>query len=270
MKAFATHLSFEFRSGIRNPSQLLMNYLFPVGVYFVLGLIMTQVNPLFADTMVPAMVLLAGMATFLLGFPGPLVEARQAGVFRSYKISGVPAASILFVPVISTMLHFLVASAVIVASATPLFGGAPPRNWGAFAAVTLLTALCYGSFGALIAVASSNSRVVMMLSQLIFLPSMLLGGLMVPLSMLPAALRGVAFVLPTTHLMQAYLGLSYGADTVAPPMASVAVVLAASALALVVAVTGYSWDARNQGSRRRLLGALVACVPFIVSAVLLR
>ena len=49
-----------------------------------------------------------------------------------------------------------------------------------------------------------------MLSQLIFLPSMMLGGLMVPVSMLPKSLAKIAMILPTTHLMQAYAGYAYG------------------------------------------------------------
>jgi ABC-2 type transport system permease protein len=44
MNAFISHFSFEFRSGIRNKTLLLMNYLFPLGFYFMIGLLMTQIN----------------------------------------------------------------------------------------------------------------------------------------------------------------------------------------------------------------------------------
>ena len=47
MNAFATHFAYEFKTGLRNPSLLLMNYLFPLGFYALMGLVMTQINPVF-------------------------------------------------------------------------------------------------------------------------------------------------------------------------------------------------------------------------------
>ena len=86
MNAFAVHLSFEFRTGIRNRTLLLMNYLFPLGFFLMMGFIMPDLNPSFLPLMIPAMVVFAVLAATLLGLPEPLVNAREAGVFRSYKI----------------------------------------------------------------------------------------------------------------------------------------------------------------------------------------
>lgn len=90
MKAFAMHLGFEFRFGIRNKTLLLMNYLFPLGLYALLGSLMGEINPGFLTTVIPAMSLFAIMSGALLGMPDTLVNARNAGIFRSYKINGVP------------------------------------------------------------------------------------------------------------------------------------------------------------------------------------
>ena len=37
MNAFTNHFSFEFRTGIRDKTLLLMNYIFPIGLYIMLG-----------------------------------------------------------------------------------------------------------------------------------------------------------------------------------------------------------------------------------------
>jgi ABC-2 type transport system permease protein len=95
MIAFANHFAFEFKTGLRNSTSMLMNYLFPLGFYAMMGAVMTKINPVFGDTMIPAMILVAVMAATLLGLPGPLVESREAGIYRSFKINGVPALSIL-------------------------------------------------------------------------------------------------------------------------------------------------------------------------------
>ena len=103
MTAFINHLSFEFRTGIRNKQLLLMNYLFPLGFYLMMGFVMAGINPMFLDSMTPAMVVFAVLAATLLGIPDPLVNARENGIFRSYKINGVPSFSILIIPALTTI-----------------------------------------------------------------------------------------------------------------------------------------------------------------------
>lgn len=45
MTAFINHFVFEFKTGLRNSNNLLMNYLFPLGFYAMMGLIMTRIFP---------------------------------------------------------------------------------------------------------------------------------------------------------------------------------------------------------------------------------
>ncbi len=90
MSAFLNHFLFEFKTGLRNSNNLLMNYLFPLGFYAMMGLIMTRIFPGFDQVLIPSMVVFVAMASNILGLPNPLVEMREAGVFRSFKINGVP------------------------------------------------------------------------------------------------------------------------------------------------------------------------------------
>jgi ABC-2 type transport system permease protein len=263
MKAFLHHLSFEFKSGLRNPTQLLMNYLFPLGFYIMMGLVMVPINPLFAASMVPAMVAVSAMASTLLGLPGTLVESREAGIYRSYKINGVPAASILAIPTLSTLFPVLIVSAVITLTA-PVFDGVLPSNWLAFVAVTLVTGFSYGAIGALIGVVATEARSTVLLSQLIFLPSMILGGLMLPTDMLPAAARTVSALLPPMHTMQAFMGWAYGQETVMPPLTSLAILLLGGLLAFGLGIYLFSWDSRNATRRGHPALALLAVVPFAI------
>ncbi len=190
-----------------------MNYLFPLGVYAILGLIMTQVNPMFTDTLLPAMMVFVIMGGTILGLPSPLVETRNAGIYRSFKINGVPAASIITIPVFTTAFHALIVATIVALTATPLFDGAAPTRWLPLAGITVLIAFTYSAIGALIGVVSANSMVTTLLSQVIFLPSMLIGGMMMPLSVLPASVQSVAGLFPSTHAMQALEGLAYGRET---------------------------------------------------------
>lgn len=270
MKGFVEHFSYEFKSGLRNPSLLMINYLFPLGFYAMMGLIMTAINPLFTASMIPAMVVFTIVASTVLGMPSPLVEAREAGVYRSYKINGVPAASILTIPALTTGFHALISAAIITVTAPLLFGGDAPVHTGAFVAVTLLTAFAGAGLGLLISVISDNSRATILWSQLVFLPSMLIGGLMVPLDVLPDGVQAFSALLPPSHAMELFAGYAYGRPTVFNLPMSVAILATSGVLALVLSVTLFNWDARNRSRRGHPLLALLVVVPYVVGALLLR
>ena len=268
MSAFARHVAFELKTGLRSPSGLLMGYLFPLGLYVMLGLVMTRVNPLFAETMVPAMAIVAGMSSGLLGLPGTLVESREAGIFRSFRVNGVPALAIVSIPVLVTLLQVLAVTAVI-ALTGPLFGGAQPTAWGAFLTITLTMAFAFGALGALIGVVSNDSRATVLYSQLLFLPAMLIGGLMMPMEMLPDSVRRAAALLPASQAMQAYQGLAFRQEAVFDPRASLLVLLATGIAAFALAIYLFRWDSRNSTGHGPRALALLALLPGLVAAVVL-
>ena len=73
MSAFTSHFSFEFRTGIRDRTLLLMNYLLPLGLYFMLGFLLTELNPFFDEIVIPAMIVIAILFSVIIGFPNPLL-----------------------------------------------------------------------------------------------------------------------------------------------------------------------------------------------------
>ena len=268
MNAFISHFSFEFRSGIRNKTLLLMNYLFPLGFYFMIGLLMTQINPTFLETMLPAMVIFAILASTILGIPDPLVTAREAGIFRNYKINGVPAFSILVIPALTTILHTVVVSIIIIITAPLLFNAPLPLNWVGFVVTFLLTALACAGFSVLIGVISSSSRITVLWSQLIFLPSMLLGGMMIPYSMLPKAMAKIAQLLPATQAMNAFRGLAQNLPIDFNPLGSLLILLASGVLAFELALYLFNWDRRNTTQRGHPLLALLVLLPYVIGILL--
>lgn len=264
MNAFANHFAFEFRTGIRNKNLLLMNYLFPLGLYLMMSLIMPGINPLFQATIIPSMVTFGILAATLLGLPDPLVNAREAGIFRSYKINGVPARSILLIPAISTIVHILVVALIITVSAPVLFDAPSPQNIALFFVVVLALAVACTGLSVLIGVVSPNSRLTVLLSQTIFLPSMIIGGIMIPFSMLPGAAGKVALLLPATHAMNAFNGLAMGGAADFGPWGSILTLLVGGAVAFLLALFLFRWD--SHGSERRVhpLLALLALIPYAV------
>jgi ABC-2 type transport system permease protein len=229
---------------------------------------MVEINPDFGELLIPSMVLVTLMAGTMLGLPGELVAAREAGIYRSFKVNGVPATSIILIPMVASTFHGAIGSAAIALTAGPLFGVSVPTHWPAFSLVTLLSAFSLGSLAALIGVVSTSTRATVLWSQLVFLPSMLIGGLMVDLELIPTSVRGFSGLFPSTYSMQAYRGLAYGADTVFDPGLSVVVLVAGGLFALGLAVALFSWDGKNTTRRLHPALALLAVAPYLVGTLI--
>ena len=230
---------------------------------------MAGVNPDFIPTMIPAMIIVAILSGTMLSMPNPLVSAREAGIFRSYKINGVPAISILSIPALTTILHMIVVAVIITVTAPLLFNAPTPINWPAFILFLLLAAFAHAGLGMLISVISSSTRAVTLWSQLIFLPSMLIGGLMLPYSNLPDVLAKIGLLFPATHAMNTFQGLAQNQVTAFDPLWSVLILLAGGILSFGLANYLFSWDSRNQTLRGHPALALLALIPYIIGVILL-
>jgi ABC-2 type transport system permease protein len=269
MNAFFHHFSFEFLAGIRNKQLLLMNYLFPLSFYLMMGFIMPAINPPFREALIPALALFGILASSLLGIPDPLVSARESGIFRSYKINGVPSLSILLIPALTTALHIVIVTALITASAPLLFDAPSPVNWGGFVLVVAAAAAACVGISVLIGVFSPSTRMTALWSQVIFVPSMLLGGLMLPYGFLPEAAQKFAQLMPATHAMNAFNALAMGKTADFSAWGSVAVLFSSGLLAFGLALYLFSWDSRNTTRRGHPLIALLVLLPYLAGLFLL-
>ena len=268
IRGFLVHMLIDFRTGIRNRDLLLLNYLFPLGFFVMMGLIMPPINPLFVPTMVPSMVFFAVLVSTVLGMPNPLVEHREKGVFRCYKINGIPSSSILMVSAFTTSLHAAIVSVIVASVSVMVFGGPEPASWGAFVILTLSFIFACAGLAALIGVISANSRVTMLWSQLIFLPSMVIGGLTVPWDLLPGGLRRVSLLLPTTHAMRAYQLFAQQETRTGGAYVPILVLLVGGLGACFLANLMFSWDDKSSDRKVPSVLALVAMAPYAVGMVI--
>lgn len=261
MKAFFHHLVFEFRSGLRDRSHLLMNYLFPLVFFALMGGLMTRINPSFGLTLIPAMILFALMCGNLLSLPAALVASRESGLFRSYRINGVPAWAALLIPPLANFVHMALVSALITVLGHLVFKAPLPASWLLFAGSWLAIEASLAGLGVLIATLASSSRSVVLISQLIYIPSIMLGGLMMPASILPKGLARLSLLFPASHGMLAFSGAQGWA-------LALGILALGAILSFGAALLTYEWDPRNgRPGGRKLLG-LLALAPYAVAIAL--
>jgi ABC-2 type transport system permease protein len=134
----------------------------------------------------------------------------------------------------------------------------------------MVMAFACAGLSVLIGVISPSSRMTVLWSQLIFVPSMILGGMMVPYSMLPKIAGKFAQLLPATQAMNAFNGLAMGKAAAFSPWGSVIILLASGVLAFGLAAYLFSWDSRNTTRRGHPLLALLVLLPGLLGIFLLK
>jgi ABC-2 type transport system permease protein len=269
MNAFLHHFTYDFKTGIRDRSRLLMFYLFPLVFFFLVGGLMSSLNPGFTATMIPGMALFAFMCAALLNLPNVLVTARESGVFRSYRINGVPAGSIISIPVLGTLVHMAIVALIVTVAGVRIYGGAAPAAAAGFAAGALLSYAAYAGIGVLIGVAAGSGTASILIAQVLYIPSIILGGLMVPTSMLPAALQRISLLLPATHGMRVMSSLGRIGAAAAVPWMSIGVLAAGTAVSFGLAALLFQWDSRASApAGRKMALAILAAAPYAAAALI--
>jgi len=213
MNAFFKHLWIQFKIDVRERGTLMTYYLVPLIFYFVMGAVFSSVNPLAKQTLTATMVIFAVTMGAVLGIPVPIVKMREYGVLRAYRVCGIPEWAVLFIQSLSAFLHLLVVSMIIIVSAPAFFGVDYPQSFPAYLLCLFVLLFASISVGLLIGVTARNQSVATMLSQSVFLPTVLLSGIMFPTFMLPQPLRILGYLLPATYIMQSFSGFVFRLST---------------------------------------------------------
>lgn len=268
MKAIMNHLGFEFKSVIRDKTLLLMNYLFPLIFYFMMAAIMPSVYADFSKGMVPGMIVFTIMVSSLLGMPNPMVLNKEKGIYRSYKIHGVPLKSVFIIPVITTMIHITIVSIIIFVSAMLIFKAAMPANILGFIGTYVVVLFAFSGLGILIGVCSPNGRLTVLLAQAVFLPSMILGGVMMPASVLSKSIQKASMLLPTSYATNALGAVYSGQQAVISAAGSIWILLLGGIVSYALAAYLFTWDSKTANPLSNLKG-LAAIIPFALGIILL-
>lgn len=210
MKAFINHLGIQLRLDFRNRGTLLVYYIIPLVFYIVMGAVFSSIMPDAKETLGAAMSIFGITMGAVLGLPPTLVEMRESGTLRAYRVNGVPGWAVLLAKSVSACINLIVVSLIIALTAPLLFGAGVPGHIGAYCLTVFLLILASVALGNLIGVLAKTQSATTVLSQAVFLPSLLLSGIMFPAAMLPDPLRWLGKIFPASHAMLSLSDWAFG------------------------------------------------------------
>ncbi len=213
MKSYLFTLYLKTKLDLKSAEILITYYLVPLGFFLVMGAVFTSIMPEAQETLIASMAIFAVTMGALIGTPSGILEYIGVDIRKTFQSVGIPFHTVISTTVISGLFNLLVMSLLIYVIAPIAYGASRPENLGLF--ITGLVALVLTTLllGILIGLYGKTTSMVTMLSQVVFLPSMMLSGIMFPAEMLPKPLHYVGMVLPATHGMKILSSESLGINS---------------------------------------------------------
>lgn len=198
MKAFMYGIVLQFRLDIRSKTMLVTCYLVPLIFFFFMSGIFISVDPSAKNTLIPSMSVFVITMSALIGLPPSLIEIYGGEVKKVYKANGVPVYLGIVTQFISSFLHTFIVCLIIFAVAPIAFGTQLPNNLLTYFCSLISLLFVTLVIGCVLGLLIKSQAKLTMIAMIIFLPSIMLSGIMFPATMLPEFLQYLAYVFPAT------------------------------------------------------------------------
>lgn len=198
MSAFLYGVALQWKIDIRSKALLITCYIVPLLFFAIMGVIFTSINPTAKDTLIQSMTVMGVSMGALIGLPPSIVETYASDIKKVYKANGVPMYLGLVTMFISAFIHLLIMSSIIFVVAPIAFNATIPANPLLYFGVLAVFIAVSLSVGSVLGLLVKNQAKLTMIAQLLFLPSILLSGIMFPITMLPRGFDTAAKIFPAT------------------------------------------------------------------------
>lgn len=198
MNGFLYGVALQWKLDIRSKSLLVTCYIVPLIFFLLMGGIFTSVMPEMRNTLIQSMIVMSVSMGAFIGLPPSLIETYGSDVKKVYKANGVPLYLGLVTMFLSTFVHLMIICAIIILLAPILFGAALPVQLPFFFLSLAIYIIVSLSIGSILGLVVKNQAKLTMIAQLVFLPSIMLSGIMFPINLLPDFLETIGRIFPAS------------------------------------------------------------------------
>jgi ABC-2 type transport system permease protein len=234
----------ERRMFWRNPSAAFFNIALPLLFLALFGAIFAG-SDADLDVIVPGIAGMSIMATTFSALAHNLVFLREQGILKRIRGTPLPSSAYLAGIATSAVTNTVGQVAVITVVGNVAFGVAWPTEWLSLFVFVGLGVICFASLGVALAHAIPNVESAPAYVNAVFLPVIVISGVFYDADRAPAWLHDVGQALPLTHLIDGLSGAMVHHEGLADHWVALLVLGAWTVVGVVLAVRGFSWEARR-------------------------
>jgi ABC-2 type transport system permease protein len=229
----------------RNPSAAFFNFLLPL-------LFLALFGAIFADqeknlqVIVPGIAGMAVMSTTFSALAMNITYLRESGVLKRIHGTPLPTSAYLAGIAGNAITNTALQVTLITVAGSVVFGLDWPHDWAALVVFVVLGVACFASLGVALSHAIPNFDSAPAYVNAVFLPVIFISGVFYDTDNVPGFLRAIAEALPLTHLIDGLSGAMVSGAGLADNASGLLVLALWAAVGCVLAVRGFSWDARRR------------------------
>ena len=229
----------------RNPSAAFFNFLLPLLLLALFGAIFAGERAKL-DVIVPGIAGMSVMSATFISLAYNLTTLRERGILKRLRGTPLPPSAYIAGLASNAVANAALQLAIVIVAGRLAFGVAWPSDWGSLAVFAVAGVVCFALLGVALAHAIPNPESAPAYVNAVFLPQILLAGVFYDAHDAPAAVHDVAQVLPLTHLVDGLSGAMVHNAGVGRHLDALLVLALWGAVGAVLAVRGFSWEARRE------------------------
>lgn len=191
-------ISLQFKLDIRSKTLLITCYLVPIVFLMIMGQIFSSINPDSKQTLIQTMSIMGISMGAIIGVPPSIVEMYSTDIKKMYTSNGIPLYFGIVTLVVSAFIHLLIMSGIVYALSVFAFEAEQPSNLIVYFTAVILFIIVSLSVACILGLSVKSHSKLTMISQLIFLPSIMLSGIMFEVELLPKSLQTIGKIFPAS------------------------------------------------------------------------
>jgi ABC-2 type transport system permease protein len=228
----------------RNPSAAFFSFLLPLIFVVLFGAVFSG-NQDDLDLVIPGIAGMNIMSTTFTALAMNLTFLREQGVLKRMRGTPLEPGAYLMGIVANAVVNAAI-QVVIVVVAGKLFFGLPwPRDYFELVVFMFLGVAAFAALGVAFSHVIPNFDAAPAYVNVVFLPTIFIGGVFFDPAHATAVLTDIAHVLPISHLVEGLRGAMVDGSSIGDHLGSLVVLALWGAAGLFFAVRGFSWDQKR-------------------------
>jgi ABC-2 type transport system permease protein len=231
----------ERRMFWRNPSAAFFNFLLPLLFLAMFGAIFAG-EQADLDVIIPGIAGMSVMSTTFTALAMNLTSLRELGILKRIRGTPMPSSAYLSALAGHAITNTALQITIVTVAGRLFFGTGWPRDWVALIVFVVLGAACFAALGVALSHAIPNVDSAPAYVNAVFLPLIVISGVVYDAADAPAFLRDIANGLPLKHLIDGLSGAMVKGVGLGGHVTALLVLAVWGTVGAVLAVRGFSWD----------------------------
>jgi ABC-2 type transport system permease protein len=234
----------ERRMFWRNPSAAFFGFLLPLVLLALFGAVFAGEQE-DLDVIVPGIAGMSVMAATFVALAYNLTFLRERGILKRLRGTPLPSSAYLAGIAGNAITNTVLQVAVVIVAGRLFFGIPWPGDWPALLVFIAAGVVCFAALGVALSHVIPNSESAPAYVNAVFLPMIIVAGVFYDDDDAPAVLRDLAEAMPLKHLIDGLSGAMVDGRGLGDNAVALLVLAAWAAVGIVLAVRGFSWEARR-------------------------